>query len=125
MYRRVRARSVRLLSVLLALGLLSFPGLGIVELAAAIFGLPGQDDLVSTRSGYGLVIGLLLPVALLALVRKPILAAAPAQHVFTVALPRCCRRRHDLVGARRRYRAFSSRPWCWRDSLPVLCTFGR
>jgi hypothetical protein len=63
-----------------------FPGLGVVDLASAALGLPDRDEYVSMRSGYGLVVGFLLPVALFTLARRPTLAAAPVQHVLAAAV---------------------------------------
>jgi hypothetical protein len=60
--------------------------LGVVDLASAALGLPDRDEYVSMRSGYGLVVGFLLPVALFTLARRPTLAAAPVQHVLAAAV---------------------------------------
>lgn len=81
-----RAKSVRVFAVVVAVGLMYFPGLGVVDLASAALGLPDRDEYVSMRSGYGLVVGFLLPVALFTLARRPTLAAAPVQHVLAAAV---------------------------------------
>lgn len=81
-----RTGPLRVLAVLAALGLLYFPGLGAVDLASAVVGLPSRAELVSMRAAYGLVVGFLLPAALFLLAARPTGAAAPVQQVLAVAV---------------------------------------
>ena len=80
-----RTWPVRVLAVLSAVGLLYFPGLGLVDLVAAVVGLPEQDELVSMRAAYGLVVGFLLPAALLLVAVRPSAAVAAGLQVLTTA----------------------------------------
>lgn len=75
-----------MLAVLAALGLLYFPGLGAVDLASAMVGLPSRDELASMRAAYGLVVGFLLPATLFLLAARPAGAAAPVQQVLAAAV---------------------------------------
>ena len=81
-----RTGRLRVLAVLAALGLLYFPGLGAVDLASAIVGLPSRDELVGMRAAYGLVIGFLLPATLFLLAARPTGTAAAVQQVLVVAV---------------------------------------
>ncbi|MDQ3454756.1 MAG: hypothetical protein M3513_04655 [Actinomycetota bacterium] len=64
-----------------------FPGLGVVDLASAALGLPDRDEYVSMRSGYGLVVGFLLPVALFTLARQWSYAPATPRTSATAITP--------------------------------------
>lgn len=69
------------------MALLYFPGLGMVDLIAAVQSLSQpQDPPALMRVGYGLLVGFMLPVAFFTIARNPDLAAAPLQQVFTAAL---------------------------------------
>lgn len=81
-----RTWPVRLVAVVAALGLVYFPGLGVVDLASAMIGLPSRDEPVSMRAAYGLVVGFLLPAGLLLLAARPRGAAAAVQQVLAVAV---------------------------------------
>lgn len=81
-----RTWPVRVLAVLAALGLVYFPGLGVVDLASATVGLPSRNELVSMRAAYGLVVGFLLPATLFLLAARPTGAAAAVQQVVAAAV---------------------------------------
>ncbi len=81
-----RRGAARLAAFLFAMALLLIPGLGLVDLVSGVMDVVGQGELGILRMGYGLLIGLLLPVAFFSIARDPERAAAPLQQVFAAAL---------------------------------------